>query len=233
MKITCISDLHGNLPDNIPECDVLVIAGDVCPDYLQTLYGNSVKVNKGEQKQSLWLSEHFEPWLKCQRAKHIVGIAGNHDFVFEKKFLVPELSWIYLEDSEVTIDGVKFYGTPWVPNLPFWAFYGTERVLELRTKAIPDDVNVLISHGPPYGYGDIAGAKYGDREGLHVGDVPLLERIKEIKPPLVVCGHIHEGRGNYVIDTTTTLLHNVSYVDVTYTPYDLPFVEINYLTYDK
>ena len=31
MKICGISDIHGNLIENIPECDVLCVCGDIMP----------------------------------------------------------------------------------------------------------------------------------------------------------------------------------------------------------
>ncbi len=101
MKIVAISDLHGYLPE-IPPCDLLLIAGDLCPTY-----------DHHPDWQSRWLANHFGAWLERVPAKHIVGIAGNHDFVFEQTpHLVPrDLRWTYLQDSGTEIAGLKLYGT--------------------------------------------------------------------------------------------------------------------------
>lgn len=143
MKIIAISDIHGKLPASTPECDVLVIAGDICPAYDHSYWF---------QKQ--WLGQAFNDWLKEQPAKHIVGVAGNHDIIFEdhmKGSVLPKIEWNYLRDSSVVIDGVKFYGHPWTPRFCDWAFNSSDEELSVIDSKIPDDVNVLITHGPPYG----------------------------------------------------------------------------------
>src|SRR3954471_3350091 len=220
MKILAISDQHGFLPE-IPECDVLLIGGDICPDFMtQKFYTSRVKVDKGEQRQKAWLEREFKPWLESVPAEHIVGIAGNHDFVFEKSFLIPDLPWVYLRDSEVEVDGLRIYGTPWVPNLPFWAFHAkNDEAMKNVYADIPEGIDVLISHGPPKSYGDkVRGwAAKGSETDPHVGSIPLDEAILRVKPKAVICGHIHEGYGGYrhrALDDT--YIYNVSIVDETY-----------------
>jgi hypothetical protein len=73
MRIICTADLHGQLPD-IPECDLLLIAGDVCPveDHDPTYQ------RKWSTKFRLWLADE-----QRVQAERIVWIAGNHDFSLE------------------------------------------------------------------------------------------------------------------------------------------------------
>ena len=105
MKMVCISDSH-NLADRvkIPEGDVLVHAGDF------TQGGTKVEF------------ERFAKWLAGLTHKHVVVIAGNHDWLAEDNpRLAREVvtgareSAHYLHDESITIDGIKFYGSPYQP----------------------------------------------------------------------------------------------------------------------
>lgn len=183
VKVLAASDLHSFLP-NIPECDVLILGGDICPDGRPSL-------------QSNWLETIFRKWLDAIPAKEIIGVAGNHDKIFEEASeLVPKnLRWHYLQDSSVELFGLKFYGTPW--QLPFWgAFNADEESLKEIYKGVPLDTDVFISHGPPYAIGDDVN---GRLEGSHA----LRECLFKIKPKLAVFGHIHPAFGQWKIDEVT------------------------------
>ena len=75
MKICAISDLHGYLPKDLPESDLLLIAGDIMPLRFQS--------NMARSKE--WLEKEFKQWCKEQETYEIVLIGGNHDFYFEKE----------------------------------------------------------------------------------------------------------------------------------------------------
>jgi len=189
MKVICISDTHARfLEIVIPKCDVLIISGDI-----------SIKGN-------IWELESFSRWLKTQSKNFdkAILIAGNHDWCFQntrqlcldilKRDLGTKIE--YLEDSEVIIDGIKIYGSPWQPEFHNWAF-NMERGEKIKRiwDNIPDDVNILITHGPPHGIGDLV------RERIHAGCLELLKRIQQLKNlKLHVFGHIHSGNGNYISD---------------------------------
>jgi len=209
MKICCIADTHQlhHLLD-IPECDVLVCAGD---------YDLSVE----------WDMDRLNYWFGTLKDKvgKIVFIAGNHDFALQKSnsILIEHVftNAIYLEDSSVTIDGVKFYGTPWCPMFHSWAFMETHDFLKENREKIPEDTDVLISHCPPFGIMDHVKRANGD-SGQSQGCASLRNRIKLIKPKLSVFGHIHEGRGQYT-DYTTDYV-NASIMDEMYSPVNSPIL---------
>lgn len=185
MDVVAISDIHGHLID-VPECDLLLIAGDICPTEDHSL-----------GYQSDWLNRAFRYWLEDVPAKHIVGIAGNHDFIFQDaKGLVPELPWSYLQDSFTIIDGIKIHGTPWQPPYFDWAFNLPEERMELVFDLIDPDTDIVISHGPPYGQGDRT-----DR-GEYAGSKALLRALKRVQPQYAVVGHIHQGYGHYRVGKT-------------------------------
>src|SRR2546423_393204 len=90
LRIVAMSDLHGYLPEAVPECDLLLLAGDVAP-----------ATNHGIPFQAGWLDQHFRRWLRRLPARKIVGIAGNHDLIFdhEPQRVPHDLPWTYLQDS--------------------------------------------------------------------------------------------------------------------------------------
>jgi hypothetical protein len=136
MKIIATSDLHGNLPE-VPECDILILAGDICPDFAAGGLDTS-GVGQGE-----WLDTTFREWLEpISKRCNVIATWGNHDFVGEHPSLVPDLPWILLVDDSVVIDKLKIHATPWCPNLPFWAFFASDRALEYRADSIPEDTDI-------------------------------------------------------------------------------------------
>lgn len=219
MKIICVSDLHENLID-IPECDILIIAGDLSFAFYNDL-----------SAKHEFLCTKFKDWLDKVPAKEIVFIAGNHDQSIES-WGYPDNAGLrchYLQDSCVELFGIKIWGTPWQPWFYDWAFNapvtGGEKFLSTKYKDIPQDTDIIVSHGPPYGYGDKT------HTGEHVGSHALLDTIQSIKPTLVVCGHIHPGRGEYTYkhdENTATFIVNASIVDNEYKPVYSP-VEFDYL----
>jgi Icc-related predicted phosphoesterase len=230
--IYAASDLHGNLPDVPEDCELLLLGGDICPDFLPTHMRSNRAPDKGEVRQAAWLNTTFRGWLYSlvDRGVEVVSTWGNHDFVGEKRFLVPDLPWTLLVDSEASVKGLSIYGTPWVPGLPYWAFYGRPEALQARAEAIPAGVDILITHGPPYRVGDFIPTsekqrnKYGNHGGMHVGDPTLCEAISRAQPEAVVCGHIHEARGTYYLNGST--IYNASAVDEVYRLHDDPFMRI-------
>lgn len=219
-KIIAVADLHGLLP-NIPECDLLLISGDIAPDLPilskhGTGYASGVKA--GAHRQLEWLANDFREWLDEIPAKTVIGIAGNHDFAFEFPHASSELGdlrWAYLRDEEIKADGLRIYGTPWTPALPNWAFYASDSMLRARAESVPEGLDVLLTHGPPYGYcDDVIGAG-------RVGDVPMAARLRELSasgtaPKAVICGHIHEGFGVEYLEDIPII--NAAYVDEKYQP---------------
>jgi Icc-related predicted phosphoesterase len=191
VMVVAISDFHGTLPEHLPASDLLLIAGDISP--LQ---------NHDPYYQAEWLRDEFGPWLRRQPAKHIVATWGNHDFIGERlPHLVPPLPWTLLVDEAVELLGLKIYGTPWQPRFMDWAFNLDEPELEKKWARIPAGIDILVCHGPPHGFGDLASAMASIRnEPEHTGSPSLTRRILEIRPQLVVFGHIHEGYGVYEKD---------------------------------
>lgn len=185
MKILCVSDLHGKLPQ-LPPADVLLIAGDLMPTrrhFRDDLY------------QWRWLKDKWEPWLAKHTFEKVFVVWGNHDWYgyFNHGVYLGDRVSILTDRSEV-YGGLKFYGSPWQREFCDWAFNLTEEELAAKSELIPDDTDVLISHGPPYGLGDQVSPR---RHTEHLGSPSLISRIDVLSPSLVVYGHIHGGNGVY------------------------------------
>lgn len=191
MQILAVSDLHGYLP-YIPECELLLLGGDYA------------RMRNTDQQRRFFTGE-FTDWLKQIPAKHIVGIAGNHDFPLKDKEFGTSLPWIYLQDKSVDIKGVTIYGTPWTPTFYDWAFMDNESGLQERFTNIPSGLDILLSHGPANGVLDKT------QEGHNAGSYALKMCIGQVKPDSVICGHIHEARG--VEEHSGVTYYNVSYVN--------------------
>lgn len=208
MKVAATADLHGHLPE-IPDCDLLVVAGDVCP-----------VDDHGLPRQREWLTREFLPWLDQSPAGEIVWVAGNHDFALELGAERLRSRAHYLQDSliELSIGGepVKIYGTPWTREIGPWAFSLPEKQdgrrpgLEDVFSRIDPRTDILVSHGPPRG---ILDRTLG---GEYVGSPSLRARIRAVAPRLVVFGHIHEAHGRITLQGTTYL--NAAHMDARYRP---------------
>ena len=206
VTVVAMSDLHGHLP-LAPPCDLLLIGGDLCPPGPTAV-------------QAEWLGGAFRDWLERIPAREVVAVAGNHDWIFERApQLVPDLRWRYLQDRGVELFGLKIYGTPWQPRFFDWAFNLDEPDLEIKFNQIPEGTDVVVCHGPPLGFGDLAPRPWG---GEHVGSPSLRKRLLAVRPRLCVFGHIHEGRGVY--DQDGMVFANASLVDHRYDMIYTPMV---------
>ncbi len=205
LKICCISDTHmlHNRIQNMPDADILIHAGDFC--------------SVGEEKEV----RKFNTWLGTLKGKYkdIIVIAGNHDKIFESNPEKAEAiltNCTYLMDDSVEVNGFKIYGSPWQPWFFGWAFNVPRMLMHKKWEKIPDDTDILITHGPAAGYGGITS------RGEEAGCEALLQKIKEIKPILHVAGHIHEGYGMYQNEDTTFV--NASTCTLKYKPYNDPVI---------
>lgn len=185
MKLTVISDTHGMHEQitEIPASDVLVHAGD--------------SMGRGTLEDL----EALNDWLGTLPHRHKILIAGNHDWCFQD---TPEearrrlTNAVYLQDSGIEIDGIRFWGSPWTPVFFNWAFnLSRGEALAERWALIPADTDVLITHGPPMNILDKVGVRFG---GSHVGCEALAARLGQLNLRAHLFGHIHESHGRQLID---------------------------------
>jgi len=203
MIIDIISDLHGYCPE-LEGGNLLIVAGDLTA--------------RDTWKQR----EVFLEWLNGQNYKKKVFITGNHDYVFqyfdeEDSLNYPSIN--YLCDSGTEFEGLKIWGSPWTckfegQNRNCMAFtVDSDKELEKKWKLIPEDIDILVTHSPPYGIFDCVKKIKGSE---HVGSKSLRQHVMtRIKPQVHAFGHIHEWGGK-ITDCVTTKFVNASIVDENY-----------------
>lgn len=211
MRIVCVSDTHNcNEAIAVPDGDLIIHAGDA------TVNGTEAEV------------EAFIDWFSNLPHERKIFVAGNHDWLFERDELASKKllsrGVIYLEDSITRVKGLKVYGSPWQPRFFDWAF-NLNRGDELaeKWKLIPDDIDILITHGPPMGILDEVPRQWGIE---NTGCEELRRRVAEIaehgRLKLHVFGHIHCGYGTH--EEFGMKFVNASTCDEDYRPTQLPIV---------
>jgi Icc-related predicted phosphoesterase len=212
MIVDLISDLHGHYPE-LEGGDLLIVAGDLTRNDLPTSFGS------------------FYKWIRKLDYKKKVFICGNHDnYLLDNPYYGIELD--FLCDSGTEFEALKIWGTPWTSQFPginpHCCAFTKPFMHSLKDKwaLIPDDVDILITHTPPYGILDRV-----DRDGgTHVGDTDLLNELEtRIKPKLHVFGHIHENGGQKIIlkragigTENHTICVNASIMNERYQPINQP-----------
>jgi len=219
MIIDCISDLHGHFPE-LPGGDLLILAGDYT----------------ARDRVPEW--DAFYKWLDSQNYRKKVYIGGNHD-----NFLTQCCSKenpmhshlkslneydaeepVYLCDSGTEFEGLTIWGSPWTKTFPgmnphCMAFTcETEEELAEKWACIPEDVDILVTHGAPWTILDKT------TRGEQVGSTSLLfEHLKRLKPKLWIFGHVHEAYGiNGPYQWNNTKYVNASHVNEHYQPVNKP-----------
>ena len=201
VKITALGCMHGHYPE-LERGDLLILTGDFTAN-------NSVSAEIS-----------FFMWLKKQKYKKKILISGNHDNEMPKNHKESE-DYIYLCDSGLEFEGLKIWGSPWSLwfdgiNPHCTAFTGTEEDLDKKFSLIPYDIDILITHSPPFGILDLTA-----RSKQNVGSKALLKQYDRIKPKLHLFSHIHEGWGYR--DKFFTEFFNCSIMNEDYEAINEPF----------
>lgn len=195
LRLVALSDTHAQHGRvKVPDGDVLVFAGDFMT------HGFSYKEVFS-----------FRDWFMNLPHKHKALTSGNHDRLME---MMPQLAdefkgCHYLCDSGVTIEGVQFWGSPYTPWFNNWAFNEHKENMRRHWDLIPTFIDVLITHGPPYGIRDYL-------EGEHLGDMCLTEAVYKVHPRHHIFGHIHNGFGLH--QESGMEFHNVAICNEQYQP---------------
>ena len=181
MRICIISDKH-NHPlrnMNLPDADVLLHAGD------WTGHGSLVEVEQFNNYCGQ-VKDKFKYGILCCAGNHELGVEANYTL---SKSLLTNVSM--LTDEAIEIEGVKFWFSPFSKWFFGWAWnLHPGKELEDKWNQIPEDTNVLITHGPPKFMLDTLPS------GEAAGDLELYNRILQLENlRLHGFGHIHAAHG--------------------------------------
>lgn len=183
MKILHISDTHG-MHDQIPK---------------ERFDGIDMVIHSGDCSNSPFLTSSnievldFLDWYERVPVKYKVFVAGNHDTAIERKGVTSDTikayGIIYLENDSIEIEGIKIWGSPITPTFGEWAFMKARDKTHFVWDTIPNDTDIVITHGPPKGVRDLT--RNRDNSLEMCGDKALVTAITRVKPKLVLFGHIH------------------------------------------
>lgn len=200
-----ISDTHGKhnfikSPCNIEDIDIVIFSGDEANP--RDVYTNEM--------QSL----DFLEWFSQLDIPIKIFVAGNHSTAIAAGLItkqkIESKGIIYLHNESVEIDGLKIWGSPYTPSFGVgWAYNMKRHKLHTLWATIPDDTDVIVTHGPPKGVLDLAYHKVDNKWLLeYCGCAALLKRIYEVNPKLCCFGHIHDNEDNLNYGTRTITFLN-------------------------
>jgi Icc-related predicted phosphoesterase len=176
VRLLAFSDLHrdldqaASLVDRSSEADAVIAAGDFA------------SVHKGLEETIDALKPISVP---------TVLVPGNNET--EDALRAACEGWdaaTVLHGQGTEIDGTRFFGLgAGIPITPWdWSFDLDEDQARERLASCPEGA-VLVLHSPPKGHCDTSSS------GDHLGSESILDAIESKRPPLAICGHIHEAWG--------------------------------------
>jgi Icc-related predicted phosphoesterase len=191
MKILHISDTHGGMPALLPDGDVVVHSGDMLP--------NKSFANRPIEHafQRMWIEDNVQKLAAWIGKRPFLYTPGNHDYYDPCSLLRDAgVDARLLCDSGLTLDGVSFWGFPWVNEFCGWNWMCEEPEMISRCGDLTEimdagGIDVLVTHGPIFGVLD------RNREGTRCGSKALKHAMQTTThpPKLLLHGHIHEAAG--------------------------------------
>ena len=231
MKLCAFSDIHGFLNFTIEPSDVVCICGDIVP----------LRIQKDMVESEKWLKDVFIPWCQRLPTKLVLLVAGNHDFFiyfYADRFRewIKETNIRYLLDQSFVFEtekggkteSVTFYGTPWCHKFGLFAFMDhNDSELYRVFSAIPNNLDILLTHDATYGISDVCTQSGFPSSGKHIGSIALFRIVTEKQPRLHLHGHLHTS--NHECEKiNNTSIYNVSLLDEQYQPAFQPlYLEFN------
>jgi len=222
MKIWSFSDTHRKhaFLDIPPDVDMAIFAGDATNDKIPAINANE-------------LLDFLEFFRSLTHIKYKIFTGGNHDTSLEQGLVRisendPDL--IYLNHTGANIEGINIFGSPYTPHFGSnWAWNVPRGSLTPFWNEIPENTDILITHGPPKGILDLT--QYDTRSGANgnsyfqCGCKELLDRVKIIQPKYHIFGHIHPevncpNAGILKINNCQTTFINAAVCDFGRTPED-------------
>jgi Icc-related predicted phosphoesterase len=200
MKIVAFSDIHGQQNNKLARWfnnnpgDLLIFAGDL-------------------QLNNLDDGTKFIEWIHQLPYTNKILVFGNHDgnYIHALAYIIQNSfnNITFLNNNNTIINGIKIFGSPHSVEYGSWWFMMKDNELADLWNKIPDDTDILITHGPPFGILDYT------CDGFTTGSKTLGEKISKLKQlKYHIFGHIHESYGIKRINNITFM--NVSLLNEKY-----------------
>jgi Icc-related predicted phosphoesterase len=202
LRLALLSDTHQlHRQVEVPDGDVLIHAGDF------TMFSESMEA-----------VVDFNDWLGELPHRYKIVVPGNHEYFLEadpsERFMLDNAN--VLINEGIQIEGLRLWGSPVTPM--YGGAFGLSSAKDRKRlyAQIPPNIDVLVTHGPPFGILDTA------ISGLHEGCPELLDAVEQVRPKLHVFGHIHGAYGVFKAEHTTFV--NASWLGPHDDPDKAPFV---------
>lgn len=204
--------MHGQLPCLEGRYDIVLIAGDISP----------VEIQFRKDEMAKWYASTFIRWVEALPADRVVLVAGNHDAWLQnasrKKIDLLPGKMVYLRNegySFIGRDGKewKIFGSPYCHAFGTWPFMVDDAKLREKFAAVPEGLDILLTHDAPYGCSDICLEYDKDK---HRGGIPLMEAVLAKRPRVHMHGHLHSASHEREVLGTTDV-YNVSLLSEHYT----------------
>lgn len=207
MNIIVISDTHGKHklldqylydPSFIENVDLIIHCGDASNTKSKAINNNEL--------------HDFLEWYSDLNIPSKIFVPGNHDTSWEvgmiKEYDYPAIEFLIHE--KIVIDGVNFFGSPYTPTFDEgWAYNKARHKIGEFWDEIPDNTDILITHGPPKGILDMTHMNGSMFES--VGDKALLNKVINSKIKYHLFGHIHDEKN--IINSGYRIINNIVFVN--------------------
>lgn len=221
-----LSDTHGaDLPSNLPPCDVLLHCGDLTEDGTpESIFAALRNLGKVKAKLRLVIAGNHD--ISLDKGYWVSQGGAEFDSERAQALFNPECGAsqhgiTFLSEGTHTFNlpcgaVFKIYASPYTPGYGTSAFQyptGSDRFnppgttppwarnVGTETSIIPENVDIVMTHGPPkYILDETAGGSAGCEH--------LRNAIVRVKPKLHCFGHIHLPREGWIYQA-----HRLAYKD--------------------
>lgn len=218
MKFITLSDTHGTHQELTQEILELAKANP----QIQTI----IHAGDGTSYRDLSYNEvefrRFLKWYQELPFPNKIYIPGNHDTSLEPSGIRQDL----LEGTDVKVlfhesmecQGFTIFGSPYTPAFFDWAFNVPRESIKNYWQDLKEGIDVLVTHGPVWGFGDKTRFGTPNGEVGNFGDKHLMEAVERIEPKVHIFGHFHDhdgikNNGIYYKEGCKTQFINASIVD--------------------
>jgi len=211
MKILALGDPHGKLPKNLNsiirknKIEIIICIGEIFPIIRSKNHKGKANIKTGEKILRKICSYNLPTiifkgnmFFNQEGSRYFKRLINKYRNLYHKK-----LAKLKIKEKQFILFDMIYekHSHNFLPEYRTNKKKNKKKLVRLNNLLGENKNAILLSHAPPYGYLDKI------TSGKHIGSKILLTAIKKHKPKLILCGHIHEAKGNTKIGKTT--IHNL------------------------